>query len=39
MNITDTKIRKIFKEGALRAIVSVTLDEWPRDPRYQGDSG
>ena len=27
MNITDTKIRKIFKEGALRAIVSVTLDE------------
>ena len=27
MNITETKIRKVFEEGALRAIVSVTIDE------------
>ena len=27
MNITEIKIRKIFEEGALRAIVSVTIDE------------
>ena len=27
MNITDIKIRKIFTEGTLRAVVSITIDE------------
>ena len=27
INITEIKIRKAFEEGALRAIVSVTIDE------------
>ena len=26
MNITDIKIRKVYKEGRLRALVSVTFD-------------
>jgi len=26
MNITDIKIRKLFDEGPMKAIVSVTLD-------------
>lgn len=27
MKITEIKIRKTFKEGALKAIVSVTIDD------------
>lgn len=27
MKITDIKIRKIFKQGALRAVVSIVLDD------------
>ncbi len=27
MNITDVRVRKITKEGKMRAVVSITLDE------------
>ena len=27
MNITDVRVRKITKEGKMRAVVSITLDD------------
>ena len=27
MNITDVRVRKIAKEGKMRAVVSITIDD------------
>lgn len=37
MQITDVRIRKVEKEGKMKAVVSITIDERFDCTCYQGD--